>query len=52
MAGRGKSMQEKKKESERQCKWNVNKPYRNVNQKVAKLAKQQDAWQFTHSHTT
>ena len=38
----------KKKESERECKWNVNKPYRIVNWKTAKLAKWQDKRQFAH----
>ena len=41
----------KKKESERECNWNVNKPCRIVNQKTAKLAKRQDAWQFAHGNT-
>ena len=35
----GQKWQEKKKESEKECNWNVNEPYRNVNQKVAKLTK-------------
>ena len=39
----------KKKESERERNWNVNKPYRNVNWKTAKLANGQDSWQFAHS---
>ena len=31
------------KAGEKVCNWNVNKPYRNVNQKTEKLAKRQDA---------
>ena len=43
------SQQEKKKADAKECKWNVNKPYRIVNQKVEKLAKRHDKRQFTHS---
>ena len=42
------SRQEKKKASEGECKRNVNKPYRIVNQKVEKLAKRKTLRQFTH----
>ena len=42
------SQQKKKKESKRERNWNVNKPYRIVNQKVAKLAKRRAKQQFTH----
>ena len=35
----------------RERNWNVNKPYRIVNQKVAKLAKRRAKRQFTHCHT-
>ena len=42
----------RKKQGERECKWNVKKPYRNVNQKVAKSAKRKTLRQFTHSNTT
>ena len=52
LSGRGfkqASKQEKKKAGERECKWNVNKPYRIVNQKVAKSTKRKTLRQFTHS---
>ena len=35
----------------RERNWNVNKPYRIVNQKTEKLAKRHDMQQFTHSNT-
>ena len=41
--GRDFGKEGRKKEGERECKRNVNKPYRNVNQKVAKSARRQDA---------
>ena len=34
----------------RERNWNVNKPYRIVNQKVAKLAKRRAMRQFTHGN--
>ena len=40
-----------KKKVKMKCKWNVNKPYRNVNQKTKKSPKRHDARQFTHSST-
>ena len=39
----------RKKRAKRECNWNVNKPYRNVNWKVEKSANGQDKRQFTHS---
>ena len=48
MARRGFWQAGGKKESERECKWNVNKPYRNVNWKVAKSTKRHDMRQFMH----
>ena len=39
------------KRAKKKCKWNVNKPCRNVNQKVAKMANRHDKWQFTHGST-
>ena len=35
----------------RERNWNVNKPYRNVNQKTEKLANRLAMQQFTHCHT-
>ena len=46
MAWRGFKQARKEK---RECNWNVNKPYRIVNQKVAKSAKRLAMRQFTHS---
>ena len=41
----------RKKAGEMECKRNVNKPYRIVNQKTEKSPKRQDTRQFTHSST-
>ena len=49
--GGEKHARKKKKESEKECKRNVNKPYRIVNQKVEKSANSKDKRQFTHGHT-
>ena len=38
------------RKEKRECKWNVNKPCGNVNQKVEKSAKRHDKRQFTHRH--
>ena len=46
MAWRGFKQARKEK---RECNWNVNKPYRNVNQKVTKSAKRLAMRQFMHS---
>ena len=52
MAWRGfKQAEKKKKESKRERNWNVNKAYRIVNQKVAKMANRLAKRQFTHSST-
>ena len=48
MAWREFKLAEKEK---RERNWNVNKPYRIVNQKVAKLTKRCAKRQFTHGNT-